>query len=155
MRDPLPGPDGRTRLIGVGNALRGDDAAGLLVARRLGGITHEGEGTALLDLWDGCDAVVLVDTMRSGAPPGTIRRFDTTTEPLPAESRFASTHAIGVAEAIELARILGTLPQTVIVYGVEGASFEAGAPLSGAVSASLEALTEAVCGELVSYRQTS
>jgi hydrogenase maturation protease len=155
VRDPLPGPDGRARLIGTGHALRGDDAAGLLVARRLGGITHEGEGTALLDLWEGCDAVVLVDTVRSGVPPGTIRRFDASTEPLPAESRFASTHAIGVAEAIELARSLGRLPRTVIVYGVEGAGFAAGAALSAAVRASLEALTEAVREELVGYRWTS
>jgi hydrogenase maturation protease len=93
--------------------------------------------------------------MRSGLPPGTTRRFDASREPLPAESRFASTHAIGVAEAIELARNLGRLPRIVIVYSVEGVSFEAGAPLSAAVSASLEALTEAVREELVSYRRTS
>lgn len=142
-------------MIGVGNALRGDDAAGLVVAERLGGITHEGEGTALLDLWEGCDAVVLIDTMRSGAPPGTIRRFDASSDPLPAELSRASTHAIGVAEAIELARSLGRLPRTMIVYGVEGAMFDAGAPLSAAVSASLEALTEAVKDELVSYTTRS
>jgi hydrogenase maturation protease len=139
----------------VGNRLRGDDAAGLVVAERLRGTPHEGEGTALLDLWEGDDTVVVVDTMRSGAPPGTIRRFDASREPLPAQLRFSSTHAIGVAEAIELARSLGRLPRTVIVYGVEGADFEAGAPLSATVSASLEALTEAVRDELVSYKRTS
>jgi hydrogenase maturation protease len=142
-------------VIGVGNALRGDDAAGLIVAGRLSGVAHEGEGTALLDLWDGYDAVVLIDTMRSGAPAGTIRRLDASVEPLPAELGRASTHAIGVPDAIELARSLGRLPRTVIVHGVEGAVFDAGAPLSATVSASLEALTKAVRADVLSYTRTS
>ena len=37
-------------MIGVGNAARGDDAAGLIAARRLGGIEHEADPLALLDV---------------------------------------------------------------------------------------------------------
>ncbi len=50
----------------------------------------------------------------------------------------SSTHAFGVGDAVELARALGRLPARVVVYGVEGADFTAGAPLSAAVESAVE-----------------
>jgi len=144
-------------VIGVGNALRHDDGAGLVVARRLrarrGGVPitvreHEDETLALLDLWAGRDAVVLVDAIRSGARPGTIHRFDASEEPLPSELRgSSSTHAVGIGEAIELARSLQRLPRRVLVLGVEGRRFDAGAGLSAEVEAGLDGLADLVLGE--------
>jgi hydrogenase maturation protease len=136
-------------VIGLGSRLRGDDAAGLEVARRLGAPAraYEGEAIGLLDLWEGATAVVLVDTVRSGARPGTIHRIDTSSEPMPTRFRRTSSHAIGVAEAIELARTLGKLPPRVVVYGVEGARFQAGAGLSAEVAAVLDELAGAVRSE--------
>lgn len=140
-------------VIGVGNRLRGDDGAGLEVAGRLGDLAgngeievhaHEGEGIGLLELWDGAGAVVLADCMRSGAAPGTRRRIDVSSQPASVPLRGTSSHATGVAEAIELARALGTLPGTVIVYGVEGASFATGSGLSEAVAEAIGATSDAV-----------
>jgi hydrogenase maturation protease len=133
----------RVLVLGVGNAYRGDDAVGLVVAQRLqedplDGVTvtlTAGEGTALLALWQDTDAVVLVDAVCAGARPGTLQRFAVGTEPLPARFSGVSTHAFGVAEAIELARALRQLPPVLVVYGVEGATFEMGAGLSAAVAA--------------------
>ncbi|MFI5005621.1 MAG: hydrogenase maturation protease [Solirubrobacterales bacterium] len=143
-------PRARVVVIGVGNALRGDDAAGLHVARRLradprsAGIEVrelEGEALALLDIWEGADAAVIVDAVSSGAPPGTIHRMEAEAEPLPSTLRGStSTHALGLREAIELARALHRLPAHVVIYGVEGRDFEAGTELSTEV--------EAVLGEL-------
>jgi hydrogenase maturation protease len=131
-------------VIGVGNAARGDDAAGLIAARRLGGIEHEADPLALLDVWDGAESVVVIDAVRSGAAPGTIHRFDAT-EPLPAALRSStSTHAVGLAETIELARALGRLPERLIVYGIEGERFEAGADLTPAVAAGIDAAVRAI-----------
>ena len=45
----------------------------------------------------------------------------------------SSTHAFGVADAVELARALGRLPGRLDVYAIEGASFAAGDRLSPAV----------------------
>lgn len=140
-------------VIGVGNRLRGDDAAGLEAVRRLrerqlpSSITlrtHEGEAIELQDLWDGADAVVLVDALASDAPPGTVQRFDASGGALPAAMRRSSSHAIGIGEAIELGRVLGTLPAAVLVHGVEGARFELGAPLSDEVVSALDELIAAV-----------
>ena len=60
-------------VVCVGNRLRGDDAVGLDVARRLRGalpegvaITeHEGEPTSLIDAWAGADALWVVDAVWS------------------------------------------------------------------------------------------
>jgi len=144
-------------VIGIGNSLGHDDAAGLQIARRLrasahlAGMTvheHEGETLGLLDIWQGADAIVLVDAVRSGAPPGTIHRFDATSAPIPARLRSSSsTHAFGVGEAVELARALGRLPQRVVLLGIEGRRFASGSGLSDEVEAMTAELLEAVLTE--------
>ncbi len=111
---------------------------------------HEGEALALLDVWEGAEAVVLVDAIRSGAAPGTIHRVDATATAIPERLRgSSSTHAVGVGEAIELARALGRLPKTVLLFGVEGQRFEAGGGLSGEVEAMVGRLADAVLGEAI------
>ena len=108
-------PDAPTRgvpvVIGVGNELRGDDAAGLLVAQRLRDraatqavvLVCEADPAELLPAWTGAEVAIVVDTVVSGAAPGTIQRFDVSATPLPAKLTAFSTHGLGVAEAIELA----------------------------------------------------
>ena len=131
----------KPRVIGLGNPLRGDDAAGLLVARRVRelapteveAVELEGEPVRLLDAWEGAELAVVVDAVRSGAGDGEASWFDVSREPLPAEAATASTHALGLADVIELGRALGRLPARLIVIGIEGAEFEAGAAPSGAV----------------------
>lgn len=135
----------RRVVIGIGNAARGDDAAGLIVARRLGGVEHEGDPVALLDVWRGADRAVVVDAVSSGAAPGTVQRFDAAAAPLPAHLRSStSTHAFGLAEAIELGRALGRLPPELTVYGIEGERFEAATELTPAVAAAVDAIAAAL-----------
>ncbi len=155
-----PAPSVPVLVIGIGNALRGDDAAGLEVVRRVSDepriacAAHDGEAIELLERWRDARAVVLVDTVRSGAPAGTVHRLDASTEPLPARLRRASSHTIGIGEAIELARTLGRLPERVIVYGVEGARFAAGAQLSPEVARVIDAVAESVAREARSLAAT-
>jgi hydrogenase maturation protease len=138
-------PERGVVVIGVGNAARGDDAAGLVVARRLGGREHEGDPLALLDAWEGAATAVVIDAVSSGAAPGTVHRFEVGDAALPARLRSStSTHAVGLAEAIELARALDRLPPRLIVYGIEGERFTAGADLSPAVAAAVELVAAAV-----------
>ncbi len=104
----------------------------------------DGEAIGLLDLWEGCPAVVIVDAVRSGATGGTLHRFDASTVPVPATFRHSSSHTIGVAEAIELARGLGRLPAQVLLFGIEGAAFDASATVSPEVASALPALRSEV-----------
>ena len=152
-------------LIGVGNRLRGDDGAGLLVAegvrRRLAGggfavLEQPGEAIGLIEQWEPFSGVVVVDAVRSGAPAGTIHRIDATAGPLPAPLLAgSSTHAVGVAHAIELARAVGRLPARLVLLGIEGRSFHLGDPLSGPVAGAIPALLEAALGELEGLRRAA
>jgi hydrogenase maturation protease len=158
VRDAFPSPRGRSglKIICVGNPLRGDDAAGFAVARRLAGslagdvelLEREGEPTALIDAFDGADAVWLIDAVRSGAPAGTVHRLDASETELPVELFRGSTHHVGLAEAVELARALGRLPRRTIVYGIEGAGFELGEELTPAVADASERVAAAVLEEV-------
>lgn len=122
-------------VIGIGNPWAGDDAAGLQAARRLrdfvpadvGVLEETGSPLRLLDLWAGAEDTRILDAVYSGAPAGTLHRFDARVGPLPAAVfGAASTHGLGVAEAIELARALGRLPARLTVYGIEGSAFAPG-----------------------------
>lgn len=143
-------------MICVGNAFRGDDAAALEAAKLLQGrlpdgaevLEREGEPTALMDAWEGAEAVWLVDAVASGAPSGTVHRVDAGEQELPAGLFRASTHAFGLAEAVELARALGRLPARAVVYGIEGARFEAGDELSPEVAAAVPRVAEALREEV-------
>ncbi|MBI4327505.1 MAG: hydrogenase maturation protease [Chloroflexi bacterium] len=132
----------RILVIGLGNDLRGDDAVGRLLARRLKTeagsafrvLEASGEGASLMEAWQGTDAVILIDAVQSGAEPGTIHRLDAHAQPLPGRFFHYSTHAFNVAEAVELARALGQLPPQLVVYGIEGGNFAAGTGLSPEVA---------------------
>lgn len=145
-----------TLVIGVGNRDRGDDAVGPLVASRLkcrAGVNvkvveQTEAGLSLIDAWEGAGLVIIMDAVRSGAPAGKIHRIDSSAESIPADFFHCSTHGFGVAEAIELARTLCKLPPRVIVYGIEGAVFEAGAKLSPAVENSANELERLILQEL-------
>jgi len=139
-------------VIGIGNLYRHDDAAGLLAARKLkeiapGGVTvleESGEATALIQAWAGADEVVLVDAVSSGAAPGSLYRFEVGQDPLRADLFAASSHTLGVSQAIELARALHCLPRCLTVYGIEGADFSPGVGLSPAVEHSLPVVVQQI-----------
>jgi len=92
--------------------------------------------------------VIVVDATCSGAPPGTVRRFDAAREPLPAAPPGASTHGLGLAEAVGLARALGRLPARLVLVGIEGADFSPGTGLTPAVAAGVAAAARRVREEI-------
>jgi hydrogenase maturation protease len=142
--------------VGMGNPLRGDDIAGLLVARSLrergaDGVEVrelEGEPVDLIEAWEGAGLVLVADAVASGAEPGEVHRIDAGAEPLPVTLAGPSTHALGLAEAVELGRALERLPERLVVYGIEGARFEAGAEPSAAVLGAVERVADAALEEL-------
>lgn len=146
------------RVIGVGSPYRSDDAVGLLAVRRvqerLSGHPVEvreivGDLTSLLDAWEGADLAIVVDAVVSGGVPGTVHRFDVGETPLPATMFATSTHALNVAQAVELGRALGRFPHRLVLYGVEVCRLETGSGLSPEVEKALPQLVEAVCQEVI------
>ena len=138
------------KIIGIGNPFRRDDSVGLAAARRLretcsGAVVVEeasGEGGDLMERWRGCDRVILIDAVRSGARPGTIHRLDASSGPIPKAFFSYSTHAFSVAEAVELARALGRLPRELVIFGIEGLDFSTGEGLTPPVEEALEEVVD-------------
>jgi hydrogenase maturation protease len=104
----------------------------------------EGDATWLLQQFAEVDTAIVVDACASGARPGTVRHFDARAAALPAHHLRSSTHAFGVADAIELARALGRLPARLDVYAIEGRDFSLGSSLSPEVESAVGRLAASI-----------
>ncbi|GIV89130.1 MAG: hydrogenase maturation protease [Chloroflexus sp.] len=140
-------------IIGCGNLLRGDDAVGPILVRRLlelglpDGVGVADAGTSGMDVafrMRGLDTVILVDAARTGANPGTIYAVPgSIVEQLPPLSGI-NLHAFRWDHALAFGRWLlkDAYPRSVQVYLIEGTDFTIGAPLSPAVAARMEDLAQ-------------
>ncbi len=148
----------QTIVIGIGNIFRGDDAVGLVAARRLREmqlpgvqvLELEGDITTLAECWQGASKVIVVDAAASQGVAGTIFRFAAHAEPLPRKlfATCCSCHAFGLAHQIELARTLKQLPPRLIVYGIEGKDFTLGSKLSPQVAEAVPEVIRRVLEEI-------
>jgi hydrogenase maturation protease len=141
------------QIICCGNPDRGDDSAALLVAQYLlaSGIQAEiqpGDALDLIESWDESGEVIVVDATVTGAAPGTVRVWDGA---LPSQvvTGSASTHGLGVAEAIYLAEILNRLPKHLRVYGIEGKAFQVGEQVSPEVRVAADKVAKQIAAEAV------
>jgi len=146
-------------IVGTGNPDGGDDRVGHAVLNELQRLAPEqaefvtligADPGTLMEAWAAADGAIIVDAMVSGAPAGTVHRFDVAADPLPAEVHVASTHSLGVDTAIEMARALGKLPAHILVYGIEGTDFGTGADISGEVAGAVPVAVEMIREEIAS-----
>ncbi len=150
----------KVAVIGIGQSLRGDDAAGLEAVRqwrekfpetagRLEVRVEAGElpGLALLDVLNDVDAALLVDAVQSSHPPGTIHRLDE--EELAAFTSDArSAHGWGVAETLKLGSQLMNNRPRIRVVGITAGELEMGAEMSDAVRDAIPRVCEAIEAEV-------
>ena len=138
-------------VVGIGQNMRGDDAAGPAAVRMWQHLRVEAAGGSeikvriveqpgldLLEALEGVEAAVLVDAIQSGGEPGSVRQL--AIEDLDsAETRKGGMHSWGVAETLALGRLLDQLQGnlTVRVVGIEAERVEFGAALSETVRRSL------------------
>jgi hydrogenase maturation protease len=143
----------RPLVIGVGNAWRGDDGVGAAVVAALVEVPGldtavcGGEPAELMAQWAGRATVFVVDALVTGEQAGTIHRL-TADAPLPHRAG-PSSHGMGLAEAVELARVLDELPPELIIYGVEPAQCHDGAGLSPAVAPQVETVAAQIRQEAI------
>ena len=146
----------RPIVIGLGNPDRGDDAVGRVVAqilrshaaRRYDVVDAVGEATEILALLEGRENAMLVDACVSGAPAGTIHQIDLQFERAPDKDGAISSHGIGLAQAIGLARALDILPEHCLVYAIEAGAFEPGAAMTPAVAEAANRLVDRILAQL-------
>jgi len=140
----------------IGNPDGGDDGVGPLVAQTLSGrlpveaklVVRSGDMMSLIEDWVAFDAVICVDAAAPRGAPGHVHRIDLAEDKLPPELSFTSSHAFGLAEAIELARVLELAPKRIIVYAIEGDCFDAGAPFTPAVLSAAAEVADCIAGEV-------
>lgn len=138
-------------VVGVGNRMRGDDGAGPAALDRLAGrvdasvrlVECRGDVSQLIDAWRHTDRAVVIDAVVSGSEPGTLHIIDGR-QGLPPRWRSASTHLIGLSEAIELAWALEAMPAELIIFGVEAAATTPGDLLSPVVDETVDHIVERV-----------
>lgn len=146
----------RRVVIGVGQEFRGDDGIGPEVVRRLAtdradgadvaALELDGEPSRLVDAWEGAAVAVVVDAL-AGVEPGSVHRIEVGPgSDLPAGP--ASSHGLGVGEAVALGRALGRLPEKLVVIGVGGSGFTTGSSLSPACRAAVPHVVALVRAEL-------
>jgi hydrogenase maturation protease len=139
-------------ILGIGSPA-GDDQAGWLVVdalSELGLDAREGVVLAKLDRpganlvakFESAEHVVLIDAMQSGESVGSIRRFDQ--RDWPGYRGGLSSHGFGVAEALALARELGSLPRRLDLYGIEIGSVNAGDAPGEAIRAAAQGLARQI-----------
>ncbi len=154
----LEPPATDTLVVGCGNLLRGDDAAGPVLVRVLAdrdlpaGVRLVDGGTAGMDVafaMRGARRVILVDASQVGVEPGVVHRVPGSelVDLSPPEGnlhRFTWDQALGFAQWL----LKDEYPDDVTVYLVEGATFDVGAPLSPAVEAAVARIADAIEADL-------
>ena len=165
VRNALLGTKGRrevTRVavIGIGQSLRGDDAAGLEAVRQwqekfpetanrpeVQVEASELPGLSLIEMLNDVDAAILVDAVQSSAKPGTIHRLSE--EELAAFTSGAkSAHGWGVAETLRMRSQLTDAKVNIRLIGIEAEQMELGAMLSKAVEDALPDICKVIEEEI-------
>jgi len=149
-----------TLVVGLGNNYRKDDGVGLYVAEKIRSMNLDnievadniGESTSLIKVWSNAGKVFVVDAVISTEREGTTHRFDALKEKIPGEIfNSYSTHSFSLLESIELAKTLGELPDSLIIYGIEGKDFSSGIGLSSKVIKAADEVIDMLVNEIQSH----
>lgn len=118
----------KTLVLGLGNSILCDDAAGIRVAQALESRLNQPEvtvgeacaaGLDILDLLTGYDRAIIIDAVQTAkGKPGQIYRLEP--EAFDSIKQLNSPHDLNFVTALKLGSKLGlTLPQKIIIFGVE------------------------------------
>jgi len=142
-------------VLGLGNMLLSDDGVGPALLEQLA--NSEGrwrgqvefldggtQGLALLGHLSGRRALIIVDALKTGAPPGTVHRLTLPELREVSPGRASSGHESNAGELLAAAQLLDELPDRLFVVGVEPEQITTGIGLSPAVQEALPAASDQV-----------
>lgn len=144
-------------VLGVGNILMGDEGIGTravdLLERRYsfpGNVEILDGGTSGIELLrhiEGRDCLILIDAVKSGQVPGTVVRVEG--EDVPARFRTRiSPHQLGISDLLATARLTGSVPKNMVLFGIEPKDVTMKLEMSPEVEAGMVHLAEVVVEEL-------
>ena len=142
-------------VIALGNRYRGDDGVAHTVVESLierqapcRVVANQDDSMALLNAWGSTGMAIIVDAAELRTQPGTIHRLDLNTQPMPHDLARCSSHGLGLAEALELGKVLDQLPQTLVIYAIEAVQFNAGTNMTPKVLTAAYAVADLIQHEL-------
>lgn len=143
-------------LVGLGHPDRGDDSLGPRAIETLKKRLPEvymtsilGDVASLIDIFATHREVILIDAVySSNSPSGTVYRLDKNLHQGLAQSCRSSTHAFDLSQVIEIANNLNSLPDKLIIFGIEGANFNVGDGLSPQVAAQFDLFIDTIYQEV-------
>lgn len=148
-------------VLGIGNVLMGDDGFGPAAVRAFDAAYDPGAGVEVVDigtpgldlmpwLFD-ADRVVIVDTVKADAPPGTVRTYDKAAILRYAPSVRVGPHDPGVKDALHAVEFAGRGPRDVTLIGVVPSTVAMGTELSTAVVRAMPQVIDAIVRTLRAY----
>lgn len=144
----------RTVILGIGNVLLSDDAAGIRttehLGRRLAGrsdvqILDGGTlGFTLLEYLEDAEALIVIDAAQVGAAPGAVRSFESAAMDafLADTARQRSVHEVGLLDLLSMARLREALPEKRALVCIQAGQVGWGVELTPAVDAAVPAAAE-------------
>ena len=143
----------RTRVIGLGSPIMGDDGFGLAVLARLGERWELPEDVELVDggTWgmtllptiEDSDHVLFIDAINTGSAPGTVAVIER--EQLPKYFMLKlSPHQIDIREVLAACELRGTLPEVTEAYGAQPDVIDMSTELSPALAARVDEVADLV-----------
>jgi hydrogenase maturation protease len=150
----------RTLVLGIGNLLMNDDAAGVMVVQALAEkftfpaeVTLLDGGTLGLDLLpylEGVDRLLVVDAVEIGKAPGTLIRLSGDDIPLALATRV-SPHQMGLKDLLLVAALQGHTAKEMVLWGVQPGSIDMDIEMSPEVAAAVILLLDKVLEELAAW----
>jgi hydrogenase maturation protease len=145
-------------ILGLGNVLMGDDGFGPYVVRRFDAEYEVGDEAEVLDIGTpGLDLtpwladarnVIIIDTVRASAPPGTLKVYGKADIVRHAPASRVGPHDPGLKETLLALEFAGRAPESVTLIGVVPARVAMGTTLSDPVAATVPAALSAVADRL-------
>jgi hydrogenase maturation protease len=144
-------------VLGLGNPLCSDDGLGVAAVHELlrrydvpeGAVVLDGGtlGLALLPHFEDARAAILVDAIRADGEPGSLVRLEGG-DVAPAVACRLSPHQVGVVDLLDAARLLGHLPEPLVLVGLVPESLGLGFGLTPPVAGRMDALLQRVAEEM-------
>ncbi len=147
----------RAVVLGIGNTILSDEAAGVRAVEELArryrlpdnvqAIDGGTSGMEMIEDLSELDFLIVIDVVKTGAAPGTLVKIAGDDIPV-FFRRKLSPHQIALPDVLASLELLDAMPREIVVLGVEPVSLELGMEMTPTVAAKIEPLAERAAAEL-------
>ncbi|MBK7768439.1 MAG: HyaD/HybD family hydrogenase maturation endopeptidase [Sulfuritalea sp.] len=149
----------RAVVLGIGNTILTDEAAGVRVVEALQrgwrlpenvlAIDGGTSGMEMIEDLSNLDFLIVLDVVKTGAAPGTVVKIAGDEIPV-FFRRKLSPHQIGLPDVLASLELLDAIPKEIIVLGVEPISLELGMEMTPTIAEKIPVLVAMAAAELLS-----